>query len=949
MSDPEDCPDEETLWLLVEGDTEPDAAESLRQHLDRCEACQSVVAALLRGTGEGPRSVAPEVDLGSLVAQRYRVVARLGAGAMGVVYRAEDEELGRSVALKLVARARGTTRDRAARLRREAKAMASLRHPRVVTVYDAFVEDDGLIIAMALYDGGTLRDWTNAPRPWPEVCRVLLQAGRGLEAVHDAGWIHRDFKPDNVLLDEDGRAHVADFGLVRAFDALELSRVDTSVEHSGAPLATQTGQALGTPVYMAPEQARGESVGVQADVFSFCATAYELLAGVRPHPASTPAELLRQKEAGDVTPLRRGVVPRAVADLIHRGLRPDPEERPASMAEVCGVLEAAVKPRRSSALPWAVAALAAVGTGAFAWSQTQDPCSDDDVAGALWDEARAREAARVWDDAAATERTAAALANYDDAWASAWAEACVSGTTTERECLQQQHSWVAATVAGHVDGRLPSYAVRGDLPAVERCLGRGPLVLRRLPTTVQARAERIALRAAVAQAWDARMSGRARESHDALTRLRPRMEALDDPWVWAEFHHALGEAAYVLDRHAEADEALALAVDAASASEHVTIAVRSQLLRSTLAFKAGDPELERARLDAAAVALRRAEGAAMHDALQAMLDATESESALRRGDVATARARLEPALAYARTHAPERLAERLAALAEIEAADGNLDRAVELYDEALTQVGDTPEERLDLEVLELNFGGVLIRAGRLDAALAHTRSSMELSQSRPDGSQPSFEAWANEVTILVLAGRFEEAQDRCDQMIEAMDASPDPPVPLQLLAMRQAAEIAGHREDYVTCSERAAALRSHPAFDASDDNGVNVQLIQSSCLLAQREFIRALDAADGAVASAARIPETPTLLTLARAMRADVLISTQRHDEALRELEAADAALPPDDPWSMRPYVQTLQAKALWGAGRKDEARRVADDTATQLEGDDATEFTAWMQEVGLR
>ena len=155
--------------------------------------------------------------------------------------------------------------------------------------------------------------------------------------------------------------------------------------------------------------------------------------------------------------------------------------------------------------------------------------------------------------------------------------------------------------------------------------------------------------------------------------------------------------------------------------------------------------------------------------------------------------------------------------------------------------------------------------------------------------------------------------------------------------------------DTSACAERTAALRAHPGFDASDANGVNVQIIQSSCLLAQREFIRSLDVADGAIASAARIPETPTLLALARAMRADVLNATLRHDEALRELEAAGAALPTDDPWSMRPYLQTLEAKALWGAGRRDEARRVALETAPQLDGADAEAFDAWMRDVGLR
>ncbi len=943
MSETEDCPDEETLWLLIEGDADPDVAEVQRRHLDRCPACQAVVAALLRGTGPKLSRGSVEPQVGSVVADRFRVIERLGAGAMGVVFRAEDTQLGRDVALKLLGHTPSASSVQAARLLRESKAMASLRHPRVVTVFDAFVDDERLVIAMALYDGGTLRRWTDPVRPWREVCRVMLEAGRGLQAVHDAGWIHRDFKPDNVLLDRDGHAYVADFGLVRAFDSHDMSRVDTVHGRSTDSLKTLTGEGLGTPVYMAPEQARGEAVDVRADVFALCATAFELLAGRRPHDAVTARELQSQKEAGRFDPLPRGVAPRAVLDVIHAGLAPNPAERPASAAAVCKVFEAALTPRRVAVVPWVTSAIL-VGAGAVVWFNAEGACADEPSA--LWTEARAAAAVKAWPDDAGVERASSALSTFERGWRGEWAAACDAEESASRECLALQHAWVDASVDAHVAGEIPADFVLADIPSVAHCRGQGPLVLRRLPGTTTARAERLAVRSAVAQAWDARLEGRTQEAYDGLIALQPKAAALGDAWVSAELHHALGEASFVLDLHQDADAALGHAVESASASEHTVIAVRAQLLRSTLASKAGDLELERARLDAAAVAVRRAEGTPMHGRLMAMLDAVEAEVALRRGDLETARARLGGAIDHARLHAPERLAERLGDLGEIEAAAGNFALAVAHYREALASLPEGPEVHLAREVLELNFAGVLIQGGDLDAALAHTRASMQLAMTRPDGGRPSFEAWANEVSILVLAERFEEAGDSGARMLAALEDADDPPVQLRLLALRQAAEIAGHLKDYAACDAQIAALRSEPEFEIDTDSGVNAQLIQSSCTLAMGEHVRALDLATGAVATAARVPETPTLLALAHGMRADVLIAMESFERAFEETDAALGALPGADPWSMRPYLQTLRARALWGLGRHDEARTLARATIDALDGEAKTAFADWMQET---
>jgi serine/threonine protein kinase len=197
---------------------------------------------------------------------RYLVIDRVGAGAMGVVYAAYDPELDRRVALKVLHHTDGdgTTGSDAARLRREAQALAKLSHPAVVAVHDVGSTDGRIFIAMEFVDGRTLASWRReAPRSIAEVIAVMCEAGRGLAAAHAAGLLHRDFKPDNVMIDRSGRVRVMDFGLARP--SVRAQEVRTDREPS-APDATQDGVLVGTPAYMSPEQLAGTAVDPRADV-----------------------------------------------------------------------------------------------------------------------------------------------------------------------------------------------------------------------------------------------------------------------------------------------------------------------------------------------------------------------------------------------------------------------------------------------------------------------------------------------------------------------------------------------------------------------------------------------------------------------------------------------------------------------------------------------------------
>ena len=262
---PTGCLTEDQVARFVEHAVDDAERQRIGAHVDQCEECRRLVgAAAAVFLSMTLPAAGPPGDTGGLPAGvrlgRYVVLERLGAGAMGVVYSAYDPELDRRVAVKLVrAEAERGESSAGARGRRltEAQTVARLNHPSVITVYDVGTVGDRVFIAMELVDGGTLAAWrAERPRSRGEILELFLRAGEGLAAAHDAGVVHRDFKPDNVLGGKDGRLRVTDFGLARA-------------AKPGAN-AVPTVEIVGTPAYMSPEQFRGEPADARADQFAFC-------------------------------------------------------------------------------------------------------------------------------------------------------------------------------------------------------------------------------------------------------------------------------------------------------------------------------------------------------------------------------------------------------------------------------------------------------------------------------------------------------------------------------------------------------------------------------------------------------------------------------------------------------------------------------------------------------
>jgi tetratricopeptide (TPR) repeat protein len=271
----------------------------------------------------------PQLTRGTLVG-RYVVLDVLGEGGMGVVYAAFDPELDRKVAVKLLqAKAGGSVSGGQAWLTREAQAMARLSHPNVIAVYDVgSLPGDRVFVAMELVDGGTMRTWLDTEHPWRDVIAVMRAAGGGLAAAHAAGLVHRDFKPDNVLIGKDGRVRVMDFGLAR-LDTNSVRDSDLSIEKY-SPLQerlTVAGTVVGTPAYMAPEIYREEPAGPSSDQFAFGVTLYEALYRARPY---TKKEL-RSGDAKPKPPPASSKVPARVHRAVMRAISIDPAQRFPSM------------------------------------------------------------------------------------------------------------------------------------------------------------------------------------------------------------------------------------------------------------------------------------------------------------------------------------------------------------------------------------------------------------------------------------------------------------------------------------------------------------------------------------------------------------------------------------------------------------------------------------------
>ena len=369
---PSACPSADALTRFVEDALSPDERLAIENHLDECDDCRSTVAMLARAASAERRSSGHVPTVRSVPAEaledtalaptsgvidrvprtqlakgtkvgRYLIGDRLGMGGMGVVYSARDPDLDRDVAIKVLrSEFARSNPDAAQRIAREAQAMARISHPNVVNVYDVGTIGDQVFVAMERINGKNLRAWLGeAPRTVAEILEVFIGAGRGLIAAHDAGIVHRDFKPDNVLVGDDGRARVTDFGLAYDHRVEEAELSTSSSEGATRPI-------VGTPSYMAPEQHAGGNADPRTDQFSFAVSLYEALYGKRPFAGSTRDELVNAVINGRVDAAPSSRVPSSLRSILLRAMATKPGDRFATLADLLRALgrDRGRRPRR---------------------------------------------------------------------------------------------------------------------------------------------------------------------------------------------------------------------------------------------------------------------------------------------------------------------------------------------------------------------------------------------------------------------------------------------------------------------------------------------------------------------------------------------------------------------------------------------------------------------------
>jgi tetratricopeptide (TPR) repeat protein len=376
---------------------------------------------------------------------RYIVLEQIGAGGMGMVYSAYDPDLQRRLALKVMhVSGSGPTGDdgRRSRLLREAQAMARLSHPNVVTVHDVGRIGDDVFIAMELVDGVALSQWlVDEERSWRDVVRAFVQAGQGLQSAHAAGLVHRDFKPDNVLVSHDGRVLVTDFGIARVDDRpADHSEVSAEITHEQERTGSQLGVVIGTPAYMSPEQHLRQPLDARSDQFSFCVSLWEGLFGERPFKGESLAALgLAVTEGDPPTPPADTDVPPKIRAAVLRGLARDPAERHASMEELLAILGKSQSPSRRWVLPILLPVAAAGITAAAMASRTQEPCTEgDELVAPAWSDGARTQLEEAWAgkgryaaDALPTVLTA--LDGHRTEWVDAYRSSCEATKVREEQ------------------------------------------------------------------------------------------------------------------------------------------------------------------------------------------------------------------------------------------------------------------------------------------------------------------------------------------------------------------------------------------------------------------------------------------------------------------------------------------------------------------------------------
>lgn len=932
-----ECPDDLVLDEFVRGELDAVTTRSIDAHMDQCASCSELVGMLARSHRD---TTATNITLeaGAEIGP-YVLRSLLGEGASGLVYLAWDPRLEREVALKILRPERAQDPVQRERVRREATALAKLTHENIVTVFDVGETRGstyGMYVAMEVVRGPTLRAWLDArERPWRESLAVVLAAGRGLAAAHARGVLHRDVKPENIVIGED-RVRLADFGL--AAPTIERRELDEgALTH---PL-TQTGALLGTPLYMAPETLDGAPATERSDLFSLGVVAFEALTGRRPFVATTIAAL---RDAIARGPSLRGTsVDAAVLRVVARALDAAPERRPASVARWLADLQRASS---SVSRSWSMRALAVASVATLSlglWARSHRPAVEPRTLAcvaapkpvtaeslAAIERAFVAQESRV--GAALAREVTSALDRWADRWTSAGAAVCRAPASSpelraaQRRCLDETRGDFDAIVSSLADANrsavLSSSSIAFDLPSITRCTDTRALVATEAPPTDPAlRREVTRAETLVRESISKMTTGHYREAADRAAEAERAADASRWAPVRSRAARALARSLRALGAHTDASRAARRAALVAEAGRDDDGAARAWLELVASEGSRGAWNDTVAAIDQAEASIRRVGDPALDSSLALLSGLAQSNL----GHLDRAKSELDRALALRAQHGGDR-SPVLTALANIARERGELDRALALHREAMeldrARTGaDHPDQARHLH----NIAGVLRRAERRDEAREHYRRALDLEERWLGMRSIERGLELNSLGLLALEARsFDEAERSLLEAESILGTTVDAPLATLNLAL-----VALARDRHAEAIERArrALARDTSTFGNEHLRVARAHKVLGLALVASgdRDHGRAeLEAARSIVASRTDAESIAVRTECEQALAASVVVASvpvrARPSAARIERPTAVAIEPPVstvtvDAASVRDATAVAEVRPLQDSG----------------------------------